>query len=131
MYGHSAVNFSTAGPSSPSAPLGLQGQIAYFLDLLRGYVGDVREGGERVEGREGGESGGGEVRVVLVGHSVGAYIALEVLRRVQEEDRKRSKNREGGREEGIRVVGVVGLWPTVTHIARSDSGVRMGVSAPN
>lgn len=93
--------------------MGLRGQIEYFLQLLKVYVGAVREGGERRDGKR-------EVKVILVGHSVGAYIALEMLRRIQE-TRK-------GDGEGIRVVGVVGLWPTVTHIARSASGVRMGVS---
>lgn len=112
MYGHSGANFDrpTNGGSSATAPLGLQGQIGFFEELLRGYVRGVRQGGE----------GEKEVRVLLVGHSVGAYIALEVLRRAQERGK-----REG---EGFRVVGVVGLWPTVTHLARSASGVRVGVS---
>lgn len=121
MYGHSAANFNSpiSGNSSAAAlaaPLGLQGQVVFYVDLLREYVRGVR--------RERGGEGEKEVRVILVGHSVGAYIALEVLRRVQD-GRKWGGGGEGQR---MRIVGVVGLWPTVTHIARSASGVRMGVS---
>ena len=91
--------------------------------MLRGEGGGEGGGGEGGEdGRDGEE--GREVRVILVGHSVGAYMALEVVRRVLE-------GRKGaGDWDGVRVVGLVGLWPTVTHIARSASGVRVGVSIP-
>lgn len=121
MYGHSAANFNShisgnGSAAAAAAPLGLQGQVVFYVDLLREYVRGVRP--------ERGGEGEKEVRVILMGHSVGAYIALEVLRRVQE-GRKRGG---GGEGQGMRIVGVVGLWPTVTHIARSASGVRMGVS---
>lgn len=61
-------------------------------------------------------------RVILVGHSVGAYIGLEILRRWRE------KGKKGEREVRMRIMGYVGLWPTVTWIGRSPSGRKLGVS---
>ena len=120
IYARALANFAGDAGVKRSTwagkPLGLRQQICYFLDLLGGYVGSVRGEGSAGGGRT---EGGREVRVILVGHSVGAYIALEVLRRLQRKE-------EG---MGVRVVGVLGLWPTVTHIAKSPSGVRIGVSS--
>ena len=61
-------------------------------------------------------SGGGLPPVILIGHSVGAYILLQVLRRhCQREPRH------------LRIIGGILLFPTVTHIAKSPSGVRLTV----
>jgi pimeloyl-ACP methyl ester carboxylesterase len=60
--------------------------------------------------------------VILIGHSVGAYILLEVLRRHLE---RRGK---GCEDEGFRVVGGVLLFPTVVDIGKSPSGLRASVS---
>ena len=118
VYGRSGANFDLDGAGS-EAPVGLRAQVQFHAGWLGGVVRSVRGEGEGE--RE------GEVRVVLVGHSVGAYVALEVLRGVLGGGRKK---RGGGDGDwgGVRVVGVVGLWPTVTHIGRSRSGVRVGVS---
>ncbi|CAM6111576.1 unnamed protein product [Calypogeia fissa] len=60
-------------------------------------------------------------KVILMGHSVGAYILLELLRRQQE-------RLQTGDEEIPRVdiVGGISLFPTVTWIAKSPSGRRLG-----
>ncbi|KAI9721574.1 MAG: hypothetical protein M1812_002336 [Candelaria pacifica] len=55
------------------------------------------------------------MKVILVGHSVGAYIALELIRKWQ----------DGGMGKGMRVWGACLLFPTVTHIARSPSGKKV------
>ncbi|KAL2220065.1 hypothetical protein M432DRAFT_652993 [Thermoascus aurantiacus ATCC 26904] len=62
-------------------------------------------------------------QVILVGHSVGAYIAMEILRR----------HREGRREDddgydaafAFDIVGAVLLFPAVVDIAKSTAGRRL------
>ena len=112
---------------------GLAEQVQLAVGRVDGLVGRVRR-----------QDGEGRVKVTLVGHSVGAYLALEVVRAV-------SERRERGDGEGMPVVdaeGVLGIgsvagkedrgrgsteWeveacvlltPTIMHLARSASGVR-------
>lgn len=54
-------------------------------------------------------------KVVLIGHSVGAYIAMEVIRRHRESD------------VTFDIVGGVMLFPTVMDIAASPSGQKLTV----
>lgn len=54
--------------------------------------------------------GAKDLRVILMGHSVGSYMLLEIIRRV------RAKGEE------IRIVGGICLFPTVLDIAKSESG---------
>lgn len=66
-------------------------------------------------------------QVILVGHSVGAYIAMEILRR----------HREGRRADddgydaafAFDIVGAVLLFPAVVDIAKSTAGRRLSVCA--
>jgi hypothetical protein len=60
--------------------------------------------------------------VILVGHSVGAYIALEIIQR-----HRARLEKEGNREP--RIVGGICLFPTVTHISQSPRGKLLTVSS--
>ena len=60
-------------------------------------------------------------KVILIGHSVGSYIAMEVLRRHRE-----SQNEEGN----FDIIGGIMLFPTVIDIAKSPAGVKLTVSPP-
>lgn len=64
---------------------------------------------------------GHPTKVVLMGHSVGSYILLEVLRR-----RKQSPTTQKLGDDA-RVIGGICLFPTVTHIAKSPSGKKFSV----
>ena len=124
----------------------------------------LEEREEEVEGEEEDREEDQVQRVVLIGHSVGAYIGMEILRRWREGDKNREREkaleRERGREragnskgegegleenanedkdkdkEGIeessrsrmRIVGFIGLFPTVTHLEKSPRGAQIGVS---
>lgn len=118
VYGHSLANFVDEAPSpqaehSTGQVLGLQAQIEYVETVLDSYVstGVLKMSGAK-----------SPRKVILVGHSVGAYIGIEILRRWREKGRK-------GMERGkMQMVGYVGLWPTVTWIGRSPSGRKLGVS---
>ncbi|KAJ9195938.1 hypothetical protein DTO166G4_6295 [Paecilomyces variotii] len=63
-------------------------------------------------------------KVILIGHSVGAYIAMEILRRHREEEKM--GDGEAAEEEGpFDIVGAVLLFPTVIDIAKSAAGKRL------
>lgn len=65
-------------------------------------------------------------KVILIGHSVGAYIAMEILRRHREEEKM--GDGEAAEEEGpFDIVGAVLLFPTVIDIAKSAAGKRLTV----
>lgn len=58
------------------------------------------------------------VRVILVGHSVGSYILLEVLRRRQQSHTSPTD---------MRFIGGICLFPTVMDLAKSSNGKMFGV----
>lgn len=89
-------------------PYGLQDQIRHAEDELTDLVEEVKDQGAK------------DVRVILVGHSVGAYISLEIIRRLR-------AHGLAGDDFETRVVGAIGLFPTVVDIARSESGMKAAV----
>jgi pimeloyl-ACP methyl ester carboxylesterase len=92
-------------------PYGLQDQIRHAEDDVVEVVEEVKD------------NGGKDVRVILVGHSVGSYIGLEIVRRLR-------AHGLAGEDFETRISGVVGLFPTVMDIARSESGMKFAVSIP-
>lgn len=77
-------------------------------------------------------------KVIIVGHSVGAYIAMEVLRRHRERLQLReylSEDDDGGGDDGVRVKGMIDmditgevlLFPTIVDIAKSSAGATLTV----
>ncbi|KAJ5381846.1 uncharacterized protein N7496_004274 [Penicillium cataractarum] len=61
-------------------------------------------------------------KVILIGHSVGAYIAMEVLRRHREVNPVQADN---GYTVDFDIIGGVMLFPTVKDIAHSPSGQKL------
>lgn len=71
-------------------------------------------------------------KVILVGHSVGAYIAMEVLRRHRETTSNKKSSLATDQSDKISsvdfdIVGGVMLFPTVIDIALSPSGQKLTV----
>lgn len=60
-------------------------------------------------------------KVILIGHSVGTYIAMEILRRHREE------KIEDKDEVPFDIIGAVLLFPTVMELAKSAAGTRLTV----
>ena len=118
VYGHSLANFvHDAGFSStrPRPILSLREQINFVEENLRAYVQDHKRDEEHTVDKQ----SKGECNVILVGHSVGTYISLEIL----------SKLKTGRFSvEALQLVGLIALFPTITWIARSPSGLKLGVS---
>ena len=105
VYGRSLSGFEV-GAASPST--GLKGPPPYTLEQQ--IVESERCLLELVKGLK--QQGKQDVQVILMGHSVGSYILLEIVRRV--------KAHEGSR---ANIAGGICLFPTVVDIARSESGL--------
>jgi predicted esterase len=112
VFGRSLSGFeastSTGERRDGNPPFSLQEQISRSQSALEELVRNVRE-----------KNGVQDVRVILMGHSVGSYILLEVIRRVREKAKVE--------KDAVRIAGGVCLFPTVTHIAKSESGRKATV----
>ncbi|KAL8867671.1 MAG: hypothetical protein Q9174_005511, partial [Haloplaca sp. 1 TL-2023] len=106
VYGHSLAGFSNGDKHSGASTqlAGLGRQIEYVDDILYDQVERIWDGTKR------------EPKVILMGHSVGAYILLEIIQR----HRKRVENKD---VKDFDLIGGILLFPTITHIARSPSGM--------
>lgn len=67
-------------------------------------------------------------RVIIMGHSVGTYIAMEVIRRHRE--RQTSAHANTTSTTDFDIIGGVMLFPTVMDIASSPSGKKLTVRLP-
>ena len=135
IYAHAMANFYDdeqiesdimEGGRSAQGILGLKEQIDFvydrLLDYIRSYAEHVRDGDDRI-------------RIILAGHSVGAYIGMEILRAWRTTSRTAlvdgngiSKN-DTADKSGVELVGLIGLWPTITWIGQSANGRRLGVNS--
>ncbi|PUU83278.1 hypothetical protein B9Z19DRAFT_1061079 [Tuber borchii] len=82
--------------STPPGYWGLRDQIRHRVEIIRWLAGEK-----------------GWDRVLLMGHSVGAYVFMEVIRELK------------GKGEKVEVVGGVGLFPTIVDIGKSPNGRLM------
>ena len=111
ICGHSLKGFESPNDKYvelPEKPLSLAQQIEYQDGLLYDHIRSHRK------------RTGNTPKVILMGHSVGAYILLELI-----------KNHPKRIEEGERdfdLIGGVLLFPTITHIAQSPLGMVASVS---
>ncbi|KAL2350306.1 hypothetical protein BJ546DRAFT_1053486 [Cryomyces antarcticus] len=114
VFGQSLGGFDTHqhedAAHEDELPLGLEAQIQRVHHMLLDAVQSMRV-----------SDGNSPVKVVLVGHSVGAYILLEILQRQQE-----SRRQDKLQTQYVEIVGGICLFPTVTHIAQSRSGTKFG-----
>lgn len=111
IYGHSLGGFELDDPENLDAGkrlFDLEDQICYVQGKLAGFLAGAET----------------KQKVILVGHSVGAYIAMEILRR----HRERSDARAGVDKADFDIVGGIMLFPTVVDIAKSPSGQKLTVS---
>lgn len=92
-------------------PFGLRRLIEDTEDQLYSHI-DTHRRSHAAHGRS--------LKVILMGHSVGAYILLELI--------QRHKKKIDSGEEDFDLIGGVLLFPTITHIAKSRSGMVASVS---
>lgn len=112
ICGHSLTGFEVAQNGKkfrpPRVPLGLEEQIEVQEKLLYDHIKSHRD------------RTGNSPKVILMGHSVGCYILLELI----QQHRKKIED-EG--EEDFDLIGGILLFPTITHIAESPLGRVFGV----
>ena len=112
ICGHSHRGFESAQdgkePDPPKDPLGLEEQIKFQEQLLYNHIRSHRK------------CTGSSPKVILMGHSVGCYILLELIQR------HRDKIEEEG-DGDFDLIGGILLFPTITHIAKSRLGMIFGV----
>ncbi|KAK7524252.1 hypothetical protein IWZ03DRAFT_20863 [Phyllosticta citriasiana] len=106
-------------------PFGLEEQIKGAEWALWDHVQGMREQAQEQEDFDPRFEHDDEPNIILVGHSVGAYIAMEIMRRWRENlTVNGSKEGEEDEEPKGKIAGAICLFPTVTHIAKSDSGKK-------
>jgi pimeloyl-ACP methyl ester carboxylesterase len=109
IFGQSLPGFEdddgiSSGPATErSTPYGLQEEIDLTFDLLKAQK--ISSGNRKGQSFDG---------TILIGHSVGSYILLELL----------GKARQASLSESLNVKAGILLFPTVTHIAQSPSGIK-------
>lgn len=102
IYGQSLAGFEDEENPPPKVPYSLEQQITYSLfGLTSQTIPSGPQQGQQYK------------NIILIGHSVGSYILLEIIQRL----------RESGSHINIKA-GIL-LFPTVTHIAASPSGVKI------
>ncbi|KAI9837448.1 MAG: hypothetical protein M1819_007096 [Sarea resinae] len=104
------------GAVGTGPPYSLEDQIEYVEGRLWRYA---RERGQHEieKSPSDGNVKQCRVKIILMGHSVGSYILLELLRR----HRLPASQANNGH---LDIVGGILLFPTVTHIAKSPSGQK-------
>lgn len=109
IFGRSLAGFENEDLSKDrnnrrSDPFGLQEQIEFTFEALKAQR--IATGGQKGDSFDG---------IILIGHSVGSYILLELLRMIRQDSSAIQLNVKAG----------ILLFPTVTHIAQSPSGVKI------
>lgn len=97
------------GEEVRKTPYGLREQI----EFVERSLWDAVKGSSRSQGNT-------KPKLILMGHSVGAYIAMELLRR------HREREANVGLDQ-MDIIGGVLLFPTVVDIAKSPSGMKAAV----
>ncbi len=114
ICGYSFAGFETspAGDGQASkSPVGLKEQIDDTEDQLYSHIESYQRS-HAAHGRP--------LKVILMGHSVGAYILLELI--------QHHKTKVDSGNEDFDLIGGILLFPTITHIAKSPSGMVASVS---
>ena len=122
ICGHSHNGFEIAQDGrkskSPGSPLGLEEQIQ---DQERRLYSHIESHRKRT---------GRNPRVILMGHSVGCYMLLELIQHHRDKIRQLMEqhcDKIGQAEEDFDLIGGILLFPTITHIAKSPLGMVFGV----
>ncbi|KAJ0416527.1 hypothetical protein BJY00DRAFT_326240 [Aspergillus carlsbadensis] len=102
----------------------LEEQICFVQRRLRGHMADLRRTPTSSTTKS-------RPKVILIGHSVGTYMAMEILRRHRESHHSgsssspRTSGGEASEQQDYDIVGGILLFPTVKDIAASPSGKKL------
>lgn len=93
----------------PVQLVGLKDQIIYTEKMLFEQVRKISASNEK------------PLKVILMGHSVGAYILLELI--------QRHRDAVDSYQSDFDLIGGILLFPTITHLAQSPQGMIYNVSS--
>lgn len=127
-YGHSHPGFELGDPSRLLSPPITGGGPPY--NLKQQIEGTIYRLKETARAYAGGDDAKYEpLKVVLVGHSVGSYMLMEIVDWWQ---KQQALNKPGDpRNVEFQLVGGVCLFPTVVDLVKSPRGKIMKVSRPH
>ena len=110
IHGHSLAGFEVSPPDAPTPDHyhDVEEQIRFIQARLDNFVQGMQT-----------PPATSQPRVILMGHSVGTYIAMEVIRRHRE--------RSPSAPIDFDIIGGVMLFPTVMDIAKSPAGKHLTV----
>lgn len=130
IHGRDLAGFRDDAPAPftvQSQPYDVEGQIravtGYIASLRRTPGGAVSESSDGISANKTGSPPPYDL-VIIAGHSVGAYIALEIFHRNQHNNSD-SNNTASKQPLLPRLQAGILLFPTVTHIAHSRAGRRL------
>ncbi|KAK3936628.1 lipid droplet-associated hydrolase [Diplogelasinospora grovesii] len=116
LYGQNLIGFEDADHEpfgGEVVPFGLESQICHFYDRLKSMR--IQQDGNPRKGTHFDE-------VIVMGHSVGAYITIEIFHRhhlqLQQRDAKAAE---------LKLKSAILLFPAVSHLAKSPSGQRLNM----
>ncbi|PYI00802.1 hypothetical protein BO78DRAFT_380348 [Aspergillus sclerotiicarbonarius CBS 121057] len=109
IHGHSLAGFEVLPPNPPTPEHyhDVEDQICFIQNQLDTFVQGTHTAATS------------KPRVILMGHSVGTYIAMEVIRR------HRERSSSSSAPIDFDIIGGVLLFPTVMDIAKSPSGKHL------
>ncbi|BCR85884.1 bifunctional triacylglycerol lipase/ester hydrolase [Aspergillus chevalieri] len=132
IHGHSLAGFELGSDAERNQKRGEKEAHYYNLEQQISYVQEKLDGFVTNNYKKNTQDNGGEVpKVILIGHSVGTYIAMEVLRRYRERQRQHTTTATAtttpDNTKGVKfdIIGGVMLFPTVVDIAKSPAGQRL------
>lgn len=122
FYANSLAGFENAhlaNGQEATGPVGLQQQIENTERLI---INRIRLHQKETETET--ETKDNPPKVILMGHSVGAYILLEIICRHKE-------TVDTGLAEDFDLIGGILLFPTIVNIAKSPMGIFASVGKPD
>ncbi|KAK1756970.1 lipid droplet-associated hydrolase [Echria macrotheca] len=131
IYGQNLIGFDDADHEVPfgraQPPFNLEDQIVYAYESLMKKSRTTLESGDSVAFD----------KVIIMGHSVGAYISIEVFHRHHHHLKAVSEAKLQGDSVAAtdaitaNLTGGIMLFPAVSHLAKSDSGQKLDVIRRN
>ncbi|BCS29818.1 bifunctional triacylglycerol lipase/ester hydrolase [Aspergillus puulaauensis] len=145
VFGHSLAGFELEPAPSPKTNAGtekvktkqppgtsgdyyynVEDQIRFVQARLEAHMAALRtESASSSASASGTDAPSQRPRVILMGHSVGTYIAMEVLRRHRENQTTTTTAAAAAGDSGFDIVGSIMLFPTVMDIANSPAGRKL------
>ncbi|KAL4967540.1 bifunctional triacylglycerol lipase/ester hydrolase [Aspergillus stella-maris] len=130
VVGHSLAGFELE-PGNERADEGehyfdVEEQIRFVLGQLHERMRGLREASGSLDGKPIEERP--KPKVIIIGHSVGTYISMEIIRRHRERQAKaQTEGKHGDDDFDLKfdIIGGIMLFPTVMDIAASPSGQKL------